>query len=399
MTDPLTLQQRFAELDRSLYANRNFWQLRSFELLHPPWQGSSLQRWLLALSAADRHALLADDQLRAESLAPFIPAAQQLLDWCQLERAAAAPRPEPPAWLHNHIPGRKWAQIQSFDRALLSPVGRPFVEWCAGKGHLGRLLAYHHRQPVTSLELQQTLCLQGQQLADKQQLPCRHLQLDVLGSDVGAQLPRGCHAVALHACGKLHIALLQQVVANGVEAISLSPCCYHLQQRCQYQPLSAIAAASSLRLSRQDLSLAVQQLVTAGSRDRRLRIKQLHWRLAFDLLQRELRGVDSYLNCPTIPQSRLAGSFAQFCQWMAQEKELALPAVLDFDDFEQRGRQRLVQLECIELVQQLFRRPLELWLVLDKALYLQQQGYAVAVTQFCDAQLTPRNLLIQGERI
>jgi hypothetical protein len=41
-----------------------------------------------------------------------------------------------------------------------------------------------------------------------------------------------------------------------------------------------------------------------------------------------------------------------------------------------------------------FRRAIEVWLVLDRALYLQQQGYHVSVTTFCEKQLTPRNILI-----
>ncbi|GAM69239.1 SAM-dependent methyltransferases [Vibrio sp. JCM 19236] len=41
-------------------------------------------------------------------------------------------------------------------------------------------------------------------------------------------------------------------------------------------------------------------------------------------------------------------------------------------------------MERLGLVQQLFQRPLELWLVLDKALYLQEQGYQVELSQFCD---------------
>ncbi len=36
----------------------------------------------------------------------------------------------------------------------------------------------------------------------------------------------------------------------------------------------------------------------------------------------------------------------------------------------------------MELVRHLFRRPLELWLVLDRALFLQEQGYRVEVGSF-----------------
>ena len=52
----------------------------------------------------------------------------------------------------------------------------------------------------------------------------------------------------------------------------------------------------------------------------------------------------------------------------------------------------------MELVRHLFRRPLELWLVLDRALFLQEQGYQVELSQFCARELTPRNILIHAEK-
>jgi hypothetical protein len=52
----------------------------------------------------------------------------------------------------------------------------------------------------------------------------------------------------------------------------------------------------------------------------------------------------------------------------------------------------------MELVMHVFRRPLELWLVLDRALYLQEQGARVALGEFCAKHLTPRNIFIHAER-
>ncbi|MEH6650034.1 MAG: methyltransferase [Motiliproteus sp.] len=410
MTAPLTLSQRFAELDRLLCCNRHFWQLRSFELMTPPWHDSQLQSWLISLSSIERQRLLNDDKQRAQALTPFIPQAEHLLQLCQVDSATSSSaetnsEEASPAWLSYHIPGRKWSQICAFDQALYD-TDRPFIEWCAGKGHLGRLLAHRHQQPVTSLELQPQLCQHGQQLADQRRLPCTHHAIDVMSSAASQQLQPEQHAVALHACGKLHIRLLEEGVKHGVKSISLSPCCYHLidlpddqpSHPRRYQPLSQIVATSALRLNRDDLGLAVQETVTAGAREQRLRQQQLSWRLGFDLLQRQIRGIDRYLNCPTIPQSRLSGSFTEFCHWMAERKQLSLPAGIDFEQFEQRGLQRVQTTQQIELVQQLFRRPLELWLVLDRALYLQQHGYQVTLQQFCSRQLTPRNLLIQARQ-
>ena len=50
----------------------------------------------------------------------------------------------------------------------------------------------------------------------------------------------------------------------------------------------------------------------------------------------------------------------------------------------------------IELVRHIFRRAIEVWLVLDRVLYLQLAGYDVQFNEFCDKKLTPRNILIQA---
>jgi len=52
----------------------------------------------------------------------------------------------------------------------------------------------------------------------------------------------------------------------------------------------------------------------------------------------------------------------------------------------------------LELVRGLFRRPLELWLLLDRALLLEEQGYRVHLGTFCPSELTPRNILLLAER-
>ena len=50
----------------------------------------------------------------------------------------------------------------------------------------------------------------------------------------------------------------------------------------------------------------------------------------------------------------------------------------------------------LQLVRLAFRRPLEVWLLMDMAVFLEQQGYTVAVGPFCAPTLTPRNLLLSA---
>src|SRR3546814_15111250 len=71
---------------------------------------------------------------------------------------------------------------------------------------------------------------------------------------------------------------------------------------------------------------------------------------------------------------------------------------LDGSVLEAAGHQRLAEVRNLELVRGLFRRPLELWLVLDRALFLSQKNYNVRLGTFCKTPLTPRNLMLLAER-
>ena len=60
----------------------------------------------------------------------------------------------------------------------------PVVEWCAGKGHLGRILAHRFTAPVTSIEWQAALCRQGKELAGKYKLAQQFICADVLNDSL-----------------------------------------------------------------------------------------------------------------------------------------------------------------------------------------------------------------------
>jgi hypothetical protein len=116
-------------------------------------------------------------------------------------------------------------------------------------------------------------------------------------------------------------------------------------------------------------------------------------------LQRELRGIDEYLPTPSLPSAWLNKDLADYCADLAALKGLPAPVPsYDWAALQSQGWQRLAQVRNLELLRALFRRPLELWLALDRALYLQEQGFTVLLGSFCPQQLTPRNLLLLAER-
>jgi hypothetical protein len=162
--------------------------------------------------------------------------------------------------------------------------------------------------------------------------------------------------------------------------------------------LSSAGLRSVLQLSLEDLALPMSETVTAGARIRRQRDTSMARRLAFDLLQRQVRGIDEYLPTPSLPSAWLDKPFADYCQDLAALKELSTVGAQDWPALESAGWQRLAEVRNLELLRGLFRRPLELWLNLDRALFLSEKGYVVRLGTFCDSALTPRNFLLLAER-
>ncbi|MFC3914248.1 methyltransferase [Pseudaeromonas sharmana] len=395
----LPLTEHFSALDQLLTCYGEFWLCQPFHWRDLCWRHSHPEL-CTALDELTLSHLQAMEEMpcRVQWLAPWLAHLPDLLMLCSIVQRQPE-LPALPASMAAFIPGRKWQQIRHFEAAT-GEFGLPFLEWCAGKGHLGRVLAWRRDVEVESLEWQSALCADGRALAQKQRVRQQFHCADAFAASSASLLRAEQHAVALHACGDLHVALLRQGVAAGVRAVTISPCCYHLIRDSQYQPLSQAGQASRLQLSRNTLRLAAQETVTAGARERRLRDIELRWRLAFDLLQRAWRGEDSYLPLPTLPGQLLTGDFATFVAWALERKGLAVarPSQQVLSQALCQAEARVPVVARMEWVRHLFRRPLELWLVLDRALYLQEQGYQVSISEFCGRALTPRNLLLEAWR-
>lgn len=394
------LLARFTALDTFLIAHQALWKPRPFTHLQLPWEASypELASWLRGRSLQDAENAHNHPANLADAPEPFASLAALSAELSAVGELPGHALEAASQRLNVDVPGRKWQQIEAFG-SRLSFASQPthWLDWCSGKGHLGRRLLSTGQQ-LTCVEYDPALVTSGQALSQRHQLNARHVEQDVLAADASAVLDTRHTPVALHACGDLHVRLMQLASAAGCRQMAIAPCCYNRINRTEYQALSLAASGSLLRLSLEDLALPMSETVTAGARVRRQRDTSMARRLAFDLLQRQLSGIDQYLPTPSLPSAWLEKPFADYCRDLAALKELSTIGSQDWPAVEAAGWQRLAEVRNLELLRGLFRRPLELWLNLDRALFLSGQGYIVRLGTFCDAPLTPRNLLLLAER-
>lgn len=395
--------ERFQQLDAWLNEHQAVWRARPFTQLQLAWEQDWPELSAFLRSRSLEQAEHSHNQPHLlDAPAPFAELAAQSQLLSRVEDWSREPPMQLPELLTRNVPGRKWQQITRFadiSKQRLPQPAQHWLDWCAGKGHLGRLLAFTSGQPLSCLEYDAALNEQGRALSQQCGIQASHLDADVLSAVSWLHLQPHHTPVALHACGELHMTLLRQSVARGCGQLVLSPCCYNRIETDRYQPLSTAGRRARLNLNKDDLALPLLESVTAGQRVRRLRDQSMAWRLAFDLWQREARAVDSYLPTPARPQSALNAGIADFCRSLAAHHQLHLQEPTDWSALERRGWQRLAHVRNLELVGALFRRPLEIWLLLDRTLFLQESGYCVQLGQFCPVSLTPRNLMLLAHKI
>ncbi|SMQ27559.1 Methyltransferase domain-containing protein [Pseudomonas helmanticensis] len=394
------LLARFTALDVFLTTHQALWKPRPFTHLSLAWEASypELALWLRGRSLEDAENAHNQPADLVDAPEPFASLAALSAELSAVGELPGHALESAGHRLNVDVPGRKWQQIEAF-ASRLSFAAQPthWLDWCSGKGHLGRRLLATGQQ-LTCVEYDPALVASGQALSQRHHLHALHVEQDVLAADASAVLSAAHTPVALHACGDLHVRLMQLASAIGCQHMAIAPCCYNRTAHHEYQPLSSAGSGTLLRLSLEDLALPMSETVTAGARVRRQRDTSMARRLAFDLLQRQVRGVDEYLPTPSLPSAWLEKPFDDYCRNLAALKELSTVGSQKWDEIETTGWQRLAEVRNLELLRGLFRRPLELWLNLDRALFLAEQGYLVRLGTLCAAPLTPRNLLLLAER-
>jgi len=386
--------RRRAALERWLLELATIWRPSPFCEARPAWCRSqpALAAALLALDEPMLAALSADDDAARAFLIPYLPALAELPSLLALPHHALAPAPlGRAAW--DFIPGRKAAQIDAFAAAVGAPRG-PLVEWCAGKGHLGRRFLMAWGGEAKALERNRELCRAGEALSLRAGLRQHFTVADVLAPDAAASLA-GAHAIALHACGDLHRRLIELAGPAGVRALDVAPCCYPLGADDRYRPRGG---ESALTLDRNALRLAVTETVTASPRLAAESERLSAWKLAFVAVREAQAPAAPYRSFQPVPAAWGRQGFAFFLQALAAREGVALPPDFNFAAAEVAGRIRHRAARRLQLPRQACRRAIELWLLHDLALALENAGFEAALQRFCARELTPRNVIVSARR-
>jgi hypothetical protein len=206
-------------------------------------------------------------------------------------------------------------------------------------------------------------------------------------------------SIGLHTCGPLALSQFQKSLRSSL--IVNFGCCYDKMDLSKDLNRSALAQEIALRWSQPSLFLA-----TRGRKgmtiDEFALLKRVNaYRFAIDLFFRERYPELGFVIAGDAPKALYAEDFSAYAR--NRFEKLGMPAhhsALELKAFYERQdiQEEIRSLFAAHMIQNVFSRPLELAILMDRALWLEEQGFDVKALEVFDRNASPRNIAIIAHR-
>lgn len=289
---------------------------------------------------------------------------------------------------------RKRAQIDAFGRlvsGMASTAGR-VIDVGSGHGHLTRNLAARLGLPVVGLERDEALAGVARRMSPA--ASPTFIVTDVLQQ--GLALSEGDCVVGLHACGELGDTMVTTVASTPGATLALVGCCLQKRRQLSRRPLCVIPGLEdALDLPRSLLGLSnlvpgdegveASRADNLLGRERRLALHRLlsverPLRLGAEIEGLNRRAAQGNLSVLVARAFAIRGQAAPSREAIAEAARWA------------RGEH--AQSRRLSVPRALLARALEVYVLLDRAAYLEEKGFEVAVGALFPATVSPRNLAL-----
>ena len=345
------------------------------------------------------------NQLKAPGLAAFHAKLQELTQFPALESL----RPMKTvrlSWIH--IIPKKRHELERLAPLVASLLEgkEQLVDIGGGQGHLAQTVAHHYGAKVLSLDMDPELQATGKHWQEVKwetsphQVEFKLHKVERRDKVFAGLMNEHTVTTGLHTCGPLAVAHLEAAVLARATVLNM-PCCYHKQglEDCN---LSTVAQGLPLDFNQYALTLASGAHFRVSEADIvfRNQIKLYRYTLHF-LLHHEFEVKEQVKLGPCAPEF-YHGPFPRYVH--EQLKRLGLES--NWSDerlqayLERPAQQELIQgMLAAAILRDALGRALEAAIICDRAIWMEEQGYAVELIEVFDPHISPRSLGLVARRI
>lgn len=387
-------EERFNSIRKFLKKYEFFHQKEMME--HYPHGFSEFETWvdeLLNLSHQELLELcfnLTPHKIKSESFLSFLAEAKSLMNlpFDYAVKTKLAPQ------LKRKLSKKKEYEIARICDFLEDKDFTTLIDVGGGIGHLAMSVANLHPINVFCFDQDQALQKTGEEKISRW-MPELHENFKFIHKcfDEKTSLEsihtNGALLTGLHACGPLSSYLVKLSAHHQVSQFVNFGCCYHKLDR-EYN-LSSLAQEAPLWFSKHALTIAAKSNVPETLEDLadKYRVKRYRYALHFlttDLLKLPFHKIGNTKNIHY--ENGFSFYVKTFLPNAPQEEEIE-------SYFKQDHTQKMIEKTIrAGLLRSILGRLIEIYIVLDRALYLKEQGAETEVFQAFAPEISPKNLLL-----
>lgn len=346
------------------------------------------------------------EKLKGTSFEAFVQTIKELTEVPEIAYAPEVPLED---WAFNGIKKKKRHEIQKIV-PVLKRVRDEFkidyvVDIGGGVGHLSRVLSHYHQIPSISIDQNAEFQAIGKERLKKYRKLDGARDVTFMNVTFGknedqAEMKKVFHehsmTLGLHTCGPLANTLIKSTVEYATQGLLNFGCCYHKMNSETDFPMSKFYKENHLpKFNLYAFTLATRShaAMTFDTYQTKERVKNYRYALHLFLMKHFNRK-----DFTDVGECHLSMYWKPFHFYVSDKlKYLGLDhSYTDeyfdaFYDSPELQRELRVMFLC-NIIRWQVGRAMEVFLQLDRCLYLEENGYDVFFEQYFDEELSPRNL-------
>ncbi len=344
--------------------------------------------------------------LKGTSFREFVQTIKELTD---IPKISESPELPLEMWAFHGVKRKKKHEIQKIVPVLKNLRDHRFFDYVVdiggGVGHLSRVLSHYHQIPSISIDQNTEFQEIGKERLKKFRKLDGAKDVTFMNLTFGKKedeesLKKIFHeksvSLGLHTCGALANKLIQNTIEHSSMGLLNFGCCYYRMNPSEDFPLSDFFRENHFtKLNLYGLSLATRSHAAMEFSTYQTKERVKNYRYALHLFLMRHYNNKYATDVGECPIHIYWGAFHQYIK----DKLKELKIEHDFSDEYLDGfyssaeiqRELRVMFLC-NIIRWQLGRALEVYIQLDRCLYLEEKGYSVKLEQYFDEELSPRNL-------
>ncbi len=271
-----------------------------------------------------------------------------------------------------------------------------FVDIGSGAGHLSSYLISNTLSRSLCLDVEKSYQDIGKEKLSKyapEVLDKMEFKTVFVEDDTKLDIPEKSYLLGLHTCGDLSSHLIN-IYLNKAELESFLNfgCCYHKLSANQFN----LSTSASFSLNKYSLTLAAKSFKTLTSKDflKRKAVKDYRYTLHYLMLE---KFQDEFTSIGKTHTNDYQGGFADYVyKYYPKASDISHT---ELKLFYEGYQEKVWEIQLFGIIRSLLSRVIELYIILDRALYLKEHNIDVDILECFNKDLSPRNIAIKAKKI